>query len=193
MRKLIAGVKISLDGKIEGTDGYADWVDAWSEEYGLIDEIDACLLGAGMYTGYEQYWSAILKNEAGKPLPMTGKEPTKEEFKWAKFAEQTPHYVLTNKINSALWTNTRLISGINEVIKLKQTNGKNIYLMGGAKIIQSLINNDLVDELRLIIYPIIVSKGKGLLENIVKSHKLKLDQVEQLGNGRLKLTYNFVA
>ena len=55
MRKLIAGMKISLDGKTEGPEGMADWVAAWSEDYGLTPEIDACLLGAGMYPTYERY------------------------------------------------------------------------------------------------------------------------------------------
>ena len=46
MRKLIAGMKISVDGKMEGPEGMADWVDAWSDDYGLTPQIDACLLGA---------------------------------------------------------------------------------------------------------------------------------------------------
>jgi hypothetical protein len=51
MRKLIAGMKISVDGKMEAAEGMADWVQAWSEDYGLIPQIDACLLGSGMYGG----------------------------------------------------------------------------------------------------------------------------------------------
>ena len=54
MRKLIAGMKLSVDGKIEGPEGYADWVEGWSDDYGLTSQIDACLLGANMYRGYEQ-------------------------------------------------------------------------------------------------------------------------------------------
>ena len=83
MRKLIAGMKTSVDGKIEGADGYADWVDAWSEDYGLTSQIDACLLGGQMYPGYELYWSAIQQNKPGKPLPMTGSPPTAAEVAWA--------------------------------------------------------------------------------------------------------------
>jgi hypothetical protein len=45
MRKLIAGMQISLDGKVEGPDGYADWVPEWADNYGLIPQVDACLLG----------------------------------------------------------------------------------------------------------------------------------------------------
>lgn len=49
MRKLIAGMKISADGKMEGSEGTADWVEAWSEDYGLTSQVDACVLGAGMF------------------------------------------------------------------------------------------------------------------------------------------------
>ena len=59
MRSLIAGMQMSLDGKIEGPEGYADWVDAWPDHYDIIGRVDACLLGGGMYPGYEAYWSAI--------------------------------------------------------------------------------------------------------------------------------------
>ena len=71
MRKLIAGMKVPVDEKIEGTEGYADWVEAWSEDYGLMPQVVACLLGAGICPGYEQYRTAR-KNEPDKPLPMTG-------------------------------------------------------------------------------------------------------------------------
>ena len=48
MRKLIAGMKISVDGKMEGPEGTADWVKAWSDDYGLAPQIDACVLGDGI-------------------------------------------------------------------------------------------------------------------------------------------------
>jgi len=51
MRKLISGMKVSVDIKIAGPEGYADWVEAWSEDYDLTRQIDTCLLGASMYRG----------------------------------------------------------------------------------------------------------------------------------------------
>jgi len=138
MRKLIAGMKISLDGKIaadkkEGaSEGVADWVDAWSEDYGLTPQIDACLLGASMYAGgYEQYWTAI-QNEPHKPVWITGTAPTPAEIEWARFAEQTPHYVLSSTLTSALWPKTSFIRGLEDIAALKQQPGKDIYLMGGS-------------------------------------------------------------
>lgn len=55
MRKLIAGVKMSVDARIDGPAGFADWVDAWSHKYGLSTQIGACGLGGGMYAGCEAY------------------------------------------------------------------------------------------------------------------------------------------
>jgi hypothetical protein len=49
MRKIIGAMKISVDGKTEGPEGYADWVEAWSDDFGLTPQIDACVLGSGMY------------------------------------------------------------------------------------------------------------------------------------------------
>lgn len=62
MRKLIAGMKLPLDGRIDGTDGAANWVEAWSGDYGLMPKVDACLIGGTMYSGYERDWSPIRSN-----------------------------------------------------------------------------------------------------------------------------------
>ena len=112
MRKLIAGMKTSVDGKIEGPDGFADWVDTWTDDYGLTPRIDACLLGGHMYPGYERYWTAM-QTEPDKPLPMTGRLPTPAELEWARFAAKTPHYVLSNTLSSAISAKltTRFVPG----------------------------------------------------------------------------------
>jgi dihydrofolate reductase len=189
MRKLIAGMKTSIDSKIEGPDGFADWVDAWSEDYGLSSQIDACLLGGTMYTGYEQYWSAIQNHEPGKPLPMTGKLPIPAEVDWARFAAKTPHYVLSNTLKSARWASTRIIRSVEDVAALKKQPGKDIYLMGGARITSSLFDAGLVDEIRLLVYPLLAGKGKALFSTSEKRHKLKLADVKQQKDGLVSLVY----
>ena len=78
MRKIIGAMKISIDGKTEGPEGYADWVDAWSDDFGLTPQIDACVLGGGMYPNYEHYWTAIQDapdepNPAGVGVPVQGR------------------------------------------------------------------------------------------------------------------------
>ena len=188
MRKLIAGMKISVDGKIEVPERGADWVEAWSEDYGLTPQIDACLLGGGMYTGYEQYWTGI-QNDPDKPAWITGNAPTRAELEWARFIEQTPHYVLSNTLTSALWQKTSFVRGLEEIAALKQQPGKDIYLIGGARTTASLIDAGLVDELRLIVYPLIAGDGKALFATTQHRHRLELRKVQQLEDGRASLIY----
>jgi len=188
MRKLIAGMKTSVDGKIEGPEGFADWVDTWTDDYGLTPQIDACLLGARMYPGYEQYWSAM-QSEPDKPLPMTGKLPTPAELEWARFAAKTPHYVLSSALTSAAWPSTRFLRNVDDVAALKRQAGKDIYLMGGARITASLLDAGLVDELRLIVYPLVAGEGKALFATMASRRWLELRKVQQLPRERVSLVY----
>ena len=183
MRKLIAGMKLSVDGKFQGPDGYADWVDAWSEDYGLTPQIDACIVGGGMYPGYEQYWSAMQKSP-GEPLPMTGQMPTPAELEWARFAARTPHHVLSTSLTSAAWPKTAFIRSLDEVAALKRTPGKDIYVMGGGGITQALLEAGLLDELRLITYPIIAGEGQSLFSSLKTRCALNLKAMEQRAGGR---------
>ena len=91
MRNLITAMKISVDGKFEGPQGYADWVADWSDDYGLTPQIDACVLGGRMYPGYEQYWTPI-QDEPDQVHPQTGAVPTPAEVEWGRFAK--PHSAL---------------------------------------------------------------------------------------------------
>jgi dihydrofolate reductase len=188
VRKLIAGMKISVDGKIEGAEGMADWVEAWSDDYGLMAQVDACLLGGGMYPGYEQYWSAI-QNEPNTPAWITGNAPTPAEVEWAHFAAQTPHYVLSSSLTSALWPRTTFLRGLEEIAALKQQSGRDIYLVGGARTASSLIDAGLVDELRLIVYPLIAGDGKTLFGTTGHRRALELRKIQQLTGGRVSLIY----
>jgi dihydrofolate reductase len=188
MRKLIAGMKISVDGKMEGPEGMADWVKAWSDDYGLTPQIDACVIGGGMYPGYEQYWTSI-QNDPDKPVWITGSAPTPAEIEWARFAAQTPHYVLSSTLTSALWPKTRFVRRLEEIAALKQQPGKHVFLMGGARITASFIDAGLVDELRLIVYPLIAGEGKALFATTERRRGLELRKVQQLSDGRVSLIY----
>lgn len=188
MRKLISAMKISLDGKITADDGDPDWVKGWSDDYGLTPQVDACLLGGGMYPDYEPYWTTI-KNEPDKPLQETGRLPTPGEVEWARFAARTPHYVLSNTLNSASWAHTSFIRGLEDVAALKRQPGKDIYLVGGAKTVASLIDVGLVDELRLLVYPLISAEGKPLFGTSKRRRDLVLRKSEQLPDGRASLVY----
>jgi dihydrofolate reductase len=189
MRKLIAGMQSSLDGKIEGPDGYADWVETWSDNYDLIPRVDACLLGARMYPGYEGYWSAV-QTQPDKPLPMTNRLPMPAELEWARFAANTPHYVLSSTLTSALWPKTAFLRGLDEIADLKAQPGKDIYLIGGAHMVSTLMDAGLLDEFRLQIHPLVVGTGKPLFATTERRRALELRDVQQLGGGRVSLTYD---
>lgn len=188
MRKLIAGMKVTADGKFQGPEGMADWVEAWSDDYGLTPQIDACLLGGGMYPGYEGYWTGV-RNEPEKPVWITGNPPTPAEIEWARFSAETPHYVLSNTLTSAQWSNTRFVRKLEDIDALKRQTGKDIYLVGGARTTASLIDAGLVDEIRLLVYPLIAGGGKALFSSSERRHRLELRKADQLAGGRLSLVY----
>jgi dihydrofolate reductase len=189
MRKVIAAMRISVDGKIAGPEGYADWVETWSDIFDLMPQVDACLLGGGMYPSHEEYWTAIHNNELGKPLALTGGVPTPQEVEYARFSVQTPHYVLSSTLRTALWPKTSFVRGLDEIAALKQHPGKDIYLIGGARTTASLIDAGLVDELRLLVYPLVAGEGKALFASTEPRRGLELRKVQQLEGGRVSLIY----
>lgn len=188
MRKLITAMKISVDGKFEGPQGYADWVSAWSDDYGLTPEVDACVLGGGMYPGYEQYWTPI-QDEPDKVHPLSGAVPTPAEVEWGRFARRTPHYVVSGTLTTTAWPQTRILRSLDELETLKRADGRDIYLMGGGTITAAAIDAGLVDEMRLIVYPVIAGGDRALFPSSAIGRDLELRKVEQLPDGRLSLVY----
>ena len=189
MRKVIAAFKISADGKYAGPEGYPDWVKSWPDDYGswLTTEIDACVLGGGMYPLYEQFWTQV----AAAPdqiHPLSGRVPTAAEVEWSRFAAMIPHYVVSSTLQLVAWPNTRILADLDAVAAMKRKQGKGIYLMGGSALVGAAIDADFVDELRLIVYPLIVGEGKALFSSSAR-HAMDLHKVEQLPEGRLSLVY----
>jgi dihydrofolate reductase len=101
----------------------------------------------------------------------------------------SPHYVLSRILTSAAWPNTSFVRGLEEISALKRQTGKDIYLVGGARTTASLIDAGLVDELRLIVYPLIAGEGKPLFATTERRRDLELRKVEQLQDGRVSLIY----
>jgi dihydrofolate reductase len=189
MRKIIAALVVSVDGFIEGPSGELDWVESWEDPFDLLHQIDACILGGRMYPGYEQYWGAILANPNGI-LPFTGKTATRGEIEYAHFAHKTPHFVVSRTLDRVEWKNTQIVRDIEEIRKLKQLPGKDIHAVGGATLVCSLMNLDLIDELRLVVAPVVLGGGKALFKDVKKRSALKLVAVKQLESGKVRLTYN---
>ena len=188
MRKLITAMKVSLDGKFEGPEGYADWVSAWSDDYGLTAEIDACVLGGGMFGGYEQYWTQIL-GQPHQVNPLSGGVPTAAEVDWARFASGIRHYVVSTTLTSTIWPNTTFLRTLDELKALKQADGRGIYLVGGGTLAAAAIDAGLVDELRLLVYPLISGGDRTLFPSSATRRRLELRSAEPRPDGRLSLVY----
>jgi dihydrofolate reductase len=189
MRKIIAALVVSVDGCIEGPNGELDWVDTWEDPFDLLAQIDTCILGRRMYPGYEQYWSAILANPEGI-LPFTGKVATKGESAYARFAARTPHIVLSRILANVAWKNTRIVRDVEEIRRMKQQPGKDMHAVGGATLVGSLMNERLIDELRLVVHPIILGGGKALFKDVTERHALTFLGTKTLESGLVRLTYS---
>jgi dihydrofolate reductase len=188
MRRIIAALHMSLDGLIEGPRGELDWIRSWEDIFDLLAEIDTCILGRGMYPAYEQYWRSILADPEGT-LPLTDRVATEEEIAYAKFADATPHVVLSRTMHSASWDNTRIVRDIEDIRRLKRQEGKGMHAVGGASLVSSLMNEGLIDELRLVVQPIVMGKGKPLFKDVKERHALTLVDQQRLGEEAVRLTY----
>ena len=175
-RTMIAALQVSLDGFIEGPEGEKDWAESWASALGLVPDVDMFVLGAGMYPDYGEYWKAILESPDRVP-PFQERLPSKGEIAYARKAAQTPHVVLSTTLTKVAWPpNARIVRNVAELRNLKGQPGNNTYVVGGATFVANLLNEGLIDELRLIVHPVVLGKGRGLFDGI--NQRLSLDLVE---------------
>ena len=188
MRKIIAALQVSLDGFIEGPNEDLDWVDSWEDAFDIIGNVDAFILGARMYPGYEQYWQAVLDNPRGI-LPVTGRPATEGEIEYAQFAGRTPHVVVSSSLQAVSWKHTRIVRDLEDVRRLKEEPGKDMHAVGGATLVSSLMNAGLVDEIRLVLQPIVLGGGKPLFKDVKERQALTLLEARALKEGAVWLKY----
>jgi dihydrofolate reductase len=185
MRKIIASLQVSVDGFIEGPNGELDWAmaedeETWAEVNEMLNSVDTFILGRVMYSDYEQYWLALLANPTG----------TKNENAYARLADKIPHIVLSKTLDKVAWKATRIVRDIEEIRIMKEQQGKNIVTWGGATLVSSLMNMGLIDEVRLMVNPIILGGGKALFKDVKERHSLKLIRAKPLKSGKVSLTYS---
>jgi len=184
---------VSVDGFIEGPNGEMDWLtttdeEIWKEEFEMLDHIDTLILGRKMYPDYAQYWMSILANP-NDPLPENGSFASKYHIAYAAFADKTPHFVLSKTLDKVAWKNTQIIRQVDEIRELKKNRGKDIYAVGGATLVSSLMNLGLIDELQLRVNPIILGGGKALFKDLKQRRSLKLVAAKSLRSGMVNLIY----
>jgi dihydrofolate reductase len=163
MRKLIVSEFITLDGVIQAPGGkdedrdggfeHGGWTRAyWHDDIGktfvsFMQNCDAFLLGRRTY---------VTHAEAFEPLPAG-------DF-FGDIMNAPAKYVVSKTIEKPIWRNTTVIRDnvVESVRKLKEQAGKNIFTDGSSQLVHTLLKNDLVDELHLLVYPLTVGKGKRL-------------------------------
>lgn len=152
---------ISLDGVLQAPGGskedasegfkYGGWVAPYGDEVGSevvqkeLKQNADYLLGRKTFMIWEDYW------------------PAHADF-WPSINDGTK-YVLSKTVKKTNWKNTVFIKTLADIKKVKNSKGPDIQVWGSSKLIQLLLKNDLVDELRLKIYPLLLGKGKKLFDN----------------------------
>ncbi len=185
MRRIVVSEFVSLDGVMEGPgpdDPYVHvgWTFSFQDPVGMkyeLDEViahDALLLGRVTYEGFAKAWPGRT-NEIG----------------FADKMNSMPKHVVSSTLESAEWNNSTIISGKipAEITRLKQERGGDILVAGSGRLVQTLLAEGLVDELRLMVFPISLGSGKRLFGTNSDPLSLELTSSRQLQPGTLILTY----
>jgi dihydrofolate reductase len=178
MGRIVVTEFISLDGVIEAPGGGEDYkYGGWTFEIDRGDEgnqfkLDetmgsaALLLGRRTYEGFAAAWP-------------------ERDGEFADKFNTMPKYVVSSTLRDPEWTNSTVLSGdlVAEITNLKEEQDGNIVVHGSAQLVQSLIENDLVDELRLMVFPVVLGTGKRLFGKTTDKKRLQLSSSTVVGDG----------
>jgi dihydrofolate reductase len=176
MGKLVVTEFVTLDGVMEDPGGQHGGRGGWAFKFDQgpegqkfkFDELmasDAQLLGRVTYEGFAQAW------------------PTMEAGEFGEKMNGMPKFVLSKTLESPEWNNTTVLTGdlTEEVGKLKEQFAGDILVAGSAQLVQGLLANDLVDELHLMVFPILLGAGKRLFADGAETTSLTLAELKQTG------------
>lgn len=184
MGKIVVTEFVSLDGVMEAPGGGESYRHAgWTFEIPRGDEgnqfkveetrdSEALLLGRATYDGFAAAWPSRSGEFADKFNSM-------------------PKYVVSTTLTRPAWHNTHIITGdiVREVAKLRKDLRSDIVVHGSARLAQTLIEHDLVDELRLMVFPVLLGAGKRLFGEISDKKRWRLLESRTVGDGVLILRY----
>jgi dihydrofolate reductase len=174
-RTLAATLFVSLDGVVESPEKWS--FPFWGDETQKfkVDELratDALLLGRVTYDGFAAAW------------------PGRKGDAFADRFNSMPKFVASRTLKKLEWNNSHLIKGdlAAEVAKLKQQPGQDIVIHGSPGLIRSLLPHDLIDEFRLLVYPLVLGRGKRLFDGGTQAN-LNLAESTAFSKGVVKLVY----
>jgi dihydrofolate reductase len=189
MGRIVVTEFVSLDGVMEdpgGSEGskHGGWTFKFNRgkegDKFKLDELrdsEALLLGRVTYEGFAAAW------------PQRGGDEFSDKF------NSMPKYVVSSTLKKADWNNSTVLKGdaVEEVSKLRQKLGGNIIVNGSAQLVQTLIANDLVDELRLMVFPVVLGSGKRLFGETHEMKQMELAESNVVGDGIATLVYKRAA
>jgi dihydrofolate reductase len=179
-RRIILDLAVTLDGFIEGKNGEVDWC-VMDSEMGFINflnQIDTILYGRKSYDLWGQFSPEIDHTDSEKEF--WGLVHSKEKYVFSRKQKGTD--------DKAIFINDSIFEEVN---KLKNKRGKDIWLYGGASLITTFINLGLVDEFRLSVHPVVLGEGKPLFVDIKQRLNLKMVHTRTFSSGVVQLIYHF--
>lgn len=181
MRKIILSLYVSLDGFFAGPNGEVDWF-VWDKEMenfsiDFIESVDTMLFGRVTYQLMESYWP-------------NASPPTENQI-IIDAMNNTPKIVFSKTLEKAEWNNTKLIKDniAEHVSNLKPESGKNIVIYGSNNLAVSLTQYKLIDEYHIFVNPVVLGKGKYLLEGLSDKLNLKLLKTKKFSCGNVLVCY----
>jgi dihydrofolate reductase len=187
MRKVILQEFVSLDGMAAGPNDSVDFVPAATkgdqrfgqEQLALMDAIDTILLGRVTYRMFADYWPKVSQGE---------------EKVFADKLNATPKIVFSQTLDCApwgAWDEARIVRSraADEVATLKRQPGRDMVIWGSISVAQSLINEGLIDEYRLVICPVVLGSGRPLFRDKVPSIDMRLLNAQAMDLGAVLLKY----
>ncbi len=180
MRKLIAGINMTLDGICDHTAGIVD--EALHQHYNeVINNSDTILYGRKTYQLME-YWQSVVKNPTGN----------KAMDDFAISIENISKVVFSNTLTTETigWKNVRVAEqGVEEEVSALKLREKKDLLVGSPSLIVTCLNLNLVDELQLCVHPVVAGKGLPLFKNISQRINFKLLKTKTFRSGAIVLYY----
>jgi dihydrofolate reductase len=172
MGRIVSNFFMSLDGVVEAPD-------QWHMPY-FNDEMGAAI-GQGMATNKAFLMGRKLYEEWAGFWPNSDDE-------FAEFLNSHPKYVVSSSLQTASWNNTTIVSGADQLREVKDATDGDLVISGSATLVRSLLAEGLIDELRVLVHPIVVGHGARLFEDST-SHALELKGNDQFSTGVLNLAY----